>query len=213
MSVQLPEHTPKVRKLLSLLDDDREALMDYYKSGHANTNGLLYATDMFVLGAVKRTLSANAAMILMVQTWNLVTARTLLRTHLDTALRFSAAWLVDDPEKFALDVLNGEQIDRMRDRTGELMKDKYLIGKMIGNHPWLKDVYDTLSGYIHFSGSHITSSLFNVREDGKFSFRLSQYDLNFPEDSWVEVLECFREITGELILHLGGYAATKRLNQ
>ena len=102
MSVQLPEHTPKVRELLLLLDDDLEALMDYYKSGHAKTSGKLYAMDMFVLGAVKRTLSANAAMILMVQTWNLVTARTLLRTHLDTALRFSAAWLVDDPEKFAL---------------------------------------------------------------------------------------------------------------
>lgn len=212
MTARLPEHTPRVLELLSLLDGDRDALMDYYKSGHAQADGRLYAMDMFVLGAVKRTLSANSAMKMMVQSWNLVTARTLLRTHIDTALRFSAAWLVESPADFASDVMDGKQIDRMKDRTGELMKDKYLISKLEVKHPWLKTVYDTLSGYVHFSGAHITSPLFDVT-DGKFSFRLSEYDLDYPEDSWIEVLECFHEVTGILILHLGGYAATKRQNQ
>jgi hypothetical protein len=211
MSDPLPKQTARVLEVLARLDEDREALLDFYKSGHAQTGGNMYGMDMFVLGAVKRTLSANSAMKMMIQTWNLLTARTLLRTHIDTALRFSAAWLVDDPEAFAVDVLGGKQIDQIKDRTGAQMRDKYLISTLIGKHPWLQEVYDTLSGYIHFSGSHITSSLFDMK-DGKFSFSLSEYDMNFPEQSWIEVLECFREVTGILIVHLGGYAFSKKMN-
>lgn len=204
----LPEQTPNVHKLLCELDADREALLDYYKSGHAQTSGKLYAMDMFILGVVKRTLSSNHAMQVMVQTWNLVAARTLLRTHIDTALRFSAAWLVDDPEDFAKKVLDGVQIDRMR-HGKELMKDSYLIGKLLADCPWLRDVYANLSGYIHFSDSHITSSILTIRDDGKFDFRLSEYDFGYPESSWTEVLECFREITGMLILRLAAYSKAR----
>lgn len=205
------EQTPIVQELLSKMDVDREALLDYYKSGHAQTDGNLYAMDMFVLGVVKRTLSSNHAMQLMVRSWNLVAARTLLRTHIDTGLRFSAAWLVDDPEDFAKKVFEGVQIDRMK-HGKERMTDSYLISMLSGNHPWLKEVYDNLSGYIHFSNAHINSSLLNKREDGKFDIRISEYDFDYPESSWQEVLECFREITGILIVHLAGYSIVKGMS-
>ncbi len=206
----LPKQTTKVNQLLSGLDADRDVLLDYYKSGHAQTGGNLYAMDMFVLGAVKRTLSLTAAMKVMIQTWNLLAARTLLRTHIDTALRFSAAWLVDDPEDFAVKVMGGARIDHMK-HGKEMMKDSYLIKTFTDDHPWLKTVYDDLSGYIHFSSAHITSSLLNIREDGKFSFRLSEGDLNFPEESWTEVLECFREATDMLLFRIASYAKSRKL--
>jgi hypothetical protein len=88
--------------------------MDFYKSGHAQAGENMFGMDMFVLGAVMLTLSANSANSakkLMIQTWNLVAAQSLLRTHIDTALRFSAASLVEDHEAFAADVLGGKQID------------------------------------------------------------------------------------------------------
>ena len=211
MMATIPEQTPNVQTLLSKLDADRETLLDFYKSGHAQTGGKLYAMDMLVLGVVKRTLSSNHAMQLMVRNWNLVAARTLLRTHIDTGLRLSAAWLVDNPDDFAKKVLDGTQINRLS-HGKEKMHDSYLISKLSDEHPWLKEVYDNLSGYVHFSNSHVTSSLLDIREDGKFDFRISEYDFDYPELSWTEVLECFREITKMLILRLAAYSATKSTN-
>ena len=205
------EQTQNIQALLSELDVDRAALLDYYKSGHAQTDGRLYAMDMFVLGVVKRTLSSNHAMQLMVRSWNLVAARTLLRTHIDTGLRFSAAWLVDDPEDFAKKVFDGVQIDRIK-HGKERMTDSYLISMLSDNYPWLKEVYDNLSGYIHFSNAHINSSLLNIGDDGKFDFRISEYDFDYPESSWLEVLDCFREITGLLIVRLAGYSIVKGMS-
>lgn len=210
MPSPLPEHTAKVKELLAQLRNDRAAMLDYYQSGHANPDGNLYAMDLYILGIVKRTLSNIKAMGLLAESWNLLAARTMLRTHIDTAIRLHAAWIVNDPNKFALDVLNGKQIDRMNDRNGEQMKDKHLISIVAGDYPWLKTVYDNLSGYIHFSDSHIVSSIQNLEENGKFSVRLSEYDFDYPETSWTEVLNCFNELTGMVIGHLGSYSQGKR---
>jgi hypothetical protein len=205
----LPDHAPEILQLLAGLDSDRDALLDYYKSGYAQKDGKLYAMDLFVLGAVKRTLSLTAAMKLMIQTWNLLAARTLLRTHIDTALRFSAAWLVEDPENFSFQVLEGKRIDQMK-HGKELMRDSYLIRTLSDDHPWLKEVYENLSGYVHFSGTHITSSLFDIQEDGTFGISLSDTDMSYPDASWAEILECFRDTTNMVLMRMAGYSAAKK---
>lgn len=206
----LPEHTAKVKKLLLQLQYDRAAMLDYYQSGHANSDGNLYVMDLYILGIVKRTLSNIKAMGLLIESWNLLAARTMLRTHIDTAIRLHAAWLVNDLNEFATDVLNGKQIDRMSDRNGQQMKDKHLINMLINDYPWLKTVYDNLSGYIHLSDSHIISTIREIEDNGKFSIRLSEYDFDYPETSWTEVLECFNELTGMVIGHLGSYSEGKQ---
>jgi hypothetical protein len=210
MTHALPDHTTKVKKLLAQLQNDRAVLLDYYKSGHANPDGKLYAMDFYILGIVKRTLSNIKAMGLLIESWNLLAARTILRTHIDTAIRLHAAWIVNDPNEFVLNVMNGKQIDRMSDKNGEQMKDKHLISMLVGDYPWLKTVYDNLSGYIHFSDSHIVSPIPNIEDNGKFSMRLSEFDFDYPETSWTEVLECFNELTGMVIGHLGSYSQGKR---
>lgn len=97
-------------------------------------------------------------------------------------------------------------------RGKERMTDSYLISTQLENFPWLKKVYENLSGYIHFSNAHINSSLLNIGDDGKFDFRISEYDFDYPEASWLEVLDCFREITGLLTVHLAGYSMVKRMS-
>jgi hypothetical protein len=166
--------------------------------------------DLYVLGIVKRTLSNIKAMGLLIESWNLLAARTMLRTHIDTAIRLHAAWLVSDPQKFALDVLNGVQIDKISISKGVQLKDSYLIASLKNDYTWLEDVYKSLSGYIHFSDSHINSAVSSVEDNGKFSMRLSEFDFDYPETSWAEVLECFNELTGMVIGHLGSYSEGKR---
>ncbi len=50
-----------------------------------------------------------------------------------------------------------------------------------------------------------------MRQDRTVTFEVADMDLKFPEFSWVEVLDCFREATSILARYLRGYAATKQL--
>jgi len=145
--------------------------------------------------------------------WNMVCARSLLRVHIDTALRFSAAWFVDQPHDFALKVVRGHRIDKLIDRTGSRLTDARLVEIHVAEYPWLPKVYESLSGYIHFSGAHVFDSVSELRdEDMSISFEISATDYKFPEFSWGEILDCTREATGILSKYLDGYIFTKGLS-
>ena len=144
----------------------------------------------------------------------MVIARGLLRVHIDTSLRFSAAWHVSDPHAFASRVLKGERIDKIKNRTGARLTDAHLVQLHKEQHPWLPAVYEHLSGYVHFSGAHISAAIHLVGEDDRtVEFLVSDTDLKFPESSWTEALECFREATSILETSLQDWGATKKLSK
>lgn len=173
----------------------------------------MFPLDLMAFGSVKRSISTASAFRMMIESWNMVCARSLLRIHIDTALRFSAAWLVEKPHEFATCVLKGERIDKMKDKAGRRLSDAHLVEVHAPEYPWLPAVYKSLSGYVHFSGSHIYDSVATVADqDHTISFEIGDADLKFPESSWIEVLDCFREATGMLAEYLHGYALTKRLS-
>lgn len=171
----------------------------------------MFPLDLLASGAVKRAFSASAAMKLLVESWNMVSARSLLRTHLDTSLRFSAAWLVNNPHEFATLVISGKPINKQKDREGERLTDARLVQVRSRDYAWLPAVYDNLCGYVHFSSSHLCDSVQSLRDDGIMDLLISETDLNFPDSSWLEVIECFRESSAMLVKFLDGYAVTKLL--
>ncbi len=171
-----------------------------------------FPLDLLALGALKRIVSTSAAIIMMVESRNMVCARTLLRTHIDTSLRFSAAWLVEKPHEFATEILRGDRLDRIKGRDGKRLTDAHLVATHSGQHPWLPEVYARLSGYVHFSDSHIFDSISNLEDDGRIQFAVTAEDLNFPEASWIEVLECFRKATEIFVKYLHGYRVTKSMS-
>jgi hypothetical protein len=68
---------------------------------------------------------------------------------------------------------------------------------------------------VHFSGSHIADSIGGLgKEEGdmRIQFLVSDQDLKFPESSWTEILNCFREASSILGTHLQGWGATKKLS-
>jgi hypothetical protein len=215
-------HTKKVQALLRAVARDERAMLKLglavmsarAKDAPDGDGTPFFPLDLLAVGAVKRNLATGSAMRQVVRAWNMVCARTLLRTHIDTSLRFSAAWLVDNPHKFASDVLAGHRIDKMKDAKGELLRDSYLVKVRAVDRPWLPDVYGNLSGYVHFSGSHFHDSVQSLDDDTReFQFLVSARDDKFPESSWVEVLECFREATEMLAMLLRSYRLTKNLSQ
>jgi len=98
----------------------------------------------------------------------------------------------------------------MKDASGKLMTDAYLVSKLAPNYPWLPTVYKNLSGYVHFSDQH----LFNPVQSIDNASRTVQYviyekDTKYPEFSWVEVIDCFNESTDIFIKYLKGWIFTK----
>src|SRR5450830_701689 len=145
------EHSERIKLLLTKLDADRAALLNLYHKELCYEGATIFPLDIVANGAVKRAISANSGFKMMIESRNLVVARTLLRTHIDTALRFSAAWLVDTQTQ---------------------------------DHPWLPKVYSELSGYVHFSGAHVSASVSAIgKDDGLVSFKISEIDEGFPEFS------------------------------
>jgi len=74
-------------------------------------------------------------------------------------------------------------------------------------------VYENLSGYVHFSGSHVAASIVALDEETReVSFHIGKTDEHYPPFSWIEVLNCAHEATGILARYLLGYIRTKAMS-
>ncbi|AMC34510.1 hypothetical protein [Janthinobacterium sp. B9-8] len=208
-----PQQSPRVLQLLTEMEGDRKAMLKLGVAMTGGNNAQMLPFDFITFGAVKRNLSLTAAMRLLVESWNIVCARAVLRLHIDTSLRYSAAWMVDKPHDFATKILSGERIDLMKDKNGKRLTDARLVEVRSADYPWLPDVYANLSGYVHFSGSHVFDSIGPMNEETRsVSFEITDTDMKFPEASWIEILECFRHATEILANYLECYITTKQLS-
>ena len=159
--------------------------------------------------ALNRSRANLSAFQQLVRDRNLVIAGALLRLQIDTALRFYAAFLVDEPHTFALEVLRGERIDRAKDSEGKHLRDGYLVSKLSAEYPWISRVYNRTSSYIHLSATHIHHA-FDIPEDAaSFTLKISDVDRELPEELYAEAILAFGEATKILLKYIDGWIYTK----
>ncbi|UGB47234.1 hypothetical protein LQ772_08115 [Frateuria edaphi] len=193
--------------------EDRKRILALAKQMAEAGGGAIFPMDLYTYGAVKRNLSTSAALITLTEASNMLGVRSMLRVHIDTALRYAAAWFVDDPHVFATRVHSGEHIRKIKDREGRLLLDARLVELLTPMLPWLPKVYDTLSSFVHFSGSHVTGAIKEVDSGGRIAVELSEFDEHYPESSWIEIMDCAREATRALIYYLSGWVLTKNISR
>lgn len=131
------EHGQKVLKALEGLEKRKGKILELGQKMVSAYGGRLYPVDLLAIGAIKRIISMSGGIKLLVNAFNMVCARSLLRLQIDTALRFFAVFLVKEPHDFVMKVMSGEQINRMEDTSGEKMTDAYLVSKLAAEYPWL----------------------------------------------------------------------------
>lgn len=188
------KHSQNVLNSLEEIEKRRVKLLGLSKQMVEANGGDLYPVDLFGLGAIKRTISTASGFRLLIESFNLICARVLLRMQIDTALRFCAIFLTESPQKFASDVLGGRQINKLKDSLGNKMTDAYLVSRLAPEHPWLPDVYKNLSGYVHFSDQHLFSPIQRVDSESRIvEYRIGETDIKFPEFSWIEAIDCFND--------------------
>ena len=160
-----------------------------------NTNGQIGHLHFYLFGIARRALAQSAAFRKMVADRNSIVAQSLIRMQLDTVLRLYALFWVGDAEEFATKVFYGSQIDRLKAKDGQLLKDKYLIERLAERNEWIPSVYKETSGYIHFSNRHMQAALKLIdRESGHVQLQIGPYDVGKSTTYYGELLRAFRHL-------------------
>lgn len=171
----------------------------------------LYVFDFIVIGAIKRSLGLASGTSSMIRAKNMLCARALLRMHLDTVARFLAYTYVKDRELVARAVTAGTQLKTFKSSDGKSLTDAYLVDRLSQSYPWVRNVYKSTSGYVHFSEQQFFDSVHSLGSDEERTMQLeiSHIDNRFPEWSWAEVAECFNRLTEILLSAVAAYATHK----
>ena len=131
-----------------------QAMVDAYQKRSA-----IGRADFFAMGIARRATALSVGFRSMVQQRNSLCALPIVRMQLDTALRLYAGFFAPDHQAFCDAVFKGARIDTMHADDGQQMRDKYLLKRVATRNPWMNDVYDLTSGYVHFSSKQIFEAL------------------------------------------------------
>lgn len=188
----------------------RELKADHLKISKVNFKEDIYPFDFLILAALNRSLCLVSAFAALIETRNFIAAAPLIRLQLDNSLRLFAATLVDEPHEFAMQVLGGARIDRIKDKQGNRLTDKYLVTMLRVHEPWIESVYEEASGFIHLSEKHIFNAL-KMHDEGEdeILMKISDEDEFVSQSAYEEAVVVFAEVT-KLILSLSeGWAVQK----
>jgi hypothetical protein len=146
---ELPPFEECIRRL-------RDRVRLHFEAGEAifHASGKLTIPEMLAAAVLNRSIALIGGFCDLIPT-NYICAAPLVRLQLDNVLRFSALWLVSDLQDFVTKFLEGVQINKLTDKDGQRMTDRYLVDKMKARHPGVEQVYDDTCGYVHLSDTHV----------------------------------------------------------
>ena len=146
----------------------------------------LFSFDFCFIGLLDRSIHLARGFIPMLRDRNLTCAGALLRLQIDNCLRLFAVYIAED-EKAVVDcIINGDQINKLKDKNGKCMSDGYLKEQLSKYDDRLSAVYNNASGYIHFSSKAFYNSLSKC-EDSQLGFQIG---CELPEKRNVTLIEC-----------------------
>lgn len=149
----------KLSNLLCWIDDLSPRHLTLGKVMLESDYGRIYGMDLYTLGALNRSLDHIGGFGAALKNGSWLSAGALVRIQFDTAMRYFAAFLVDDPHQFAVEVLSGTMVRDIPDKTGRKMTDRYLSRKIGEKYRWFPDSYDRMSGYVHMSDIHMLAPI------------------------------------------------------
>ena len=209
--VSMSKHpSAAIEAVLAKVEADEKVMLGLAANMIKAYGGAIYGFDFLAIGAANRSLALSAGFCSMIRERNLICAGALLRLQLDTSLRMFAGFIVENPHEFAIAVLDGKRIPRMKDRYGNLMTDRHLVIQLAEEYPFVQSVYDKTSDYVHMSGTHIHSTLEDMDGDQhEFSIKIGSRDKIFSDTVYIDAVNTFRECTKILARYLEGWTWTK----
>ena len=202
--------TTQLQKSLNRLEALEKAQIELAKRMIEAYDGAMYAVDLFISGALNRSVALSEGFKNLVKSKNLICAGAILRLQVDTAIRIFAGTLVDDTNQFVSDVLKGKHIRNLKDLDGNRMTDRYLVEKLSNEYPWLPNVYEKTSSYIHLSDTHLFASVQVEKDKRTLSLKISAVDRDgIPEKLYVEAVDAFNAAIEIIVRFVEGWIFTK----
>lgn len=156
----------------------------------------MYVSDLFLLGALRRTFAQVQGFVDLIRAKNFPCAAALLRLQIDTAMRVNGLSLVENIEDFCSELIGGKKFNQMKDRDGKKLTDAYLRQRLSEEHAWVNPVYESTSDLIHLSGKHLWVSITELNDDDRtVRFLVSERDPPRPDEEYFEVVDAFFEAT------------------
>jgi hypothetical protein len=194
----LPDRLARIEKLEAELLRKAAALFGKHNS--------VYKSDLFMLGALKRTFAQSRGFRDLISAQNFPCAAAIVRLQIDTAMRVNALRLVEDRDALCGAVLGGQRFNTLKDGAGKKMTDAYLREKLAEDHPWITKVYQQTSDFVHLSGRHFYSSIVSTDDSARIMrFLISAQDPPRPEEEYFEVIDTFFDVSKVAATLILGY--------
>ena len=133
-----------------------------------------------------------------------------MRLHLDSLLRYAALWISGDPNEFVHSVMSGVRVNTIKDRDGIKMTDAHLRDVVAEDYPWVKNVYDQTSGFIHFSKKHIAfSTMITGAQSGEVQHAIGREDRFVKDELRIEAVEAMIAISDCIGDYIGWWILSK----
>lgn len=156
--------------------------------------GVFTHADRFCFGCLDRSMQLTESFSETIDDRKFLLAGALVRLQLDTFLRLNAHRHVPDRQEFFRAVASeGAYIKRMRGVDGSLLTDRRLVELAEADVPWVRNVYEKTSGFIHLSGPHFSAFL-NLEEGDRFKVQIGGAQTQVPLESWFEAALVFDKI-------------------
>ncbi|WP_354182136.1 hypothetical protein [Bradyrhizobium sp. LA6.1] len=93
-------------------------------------------------------------------------------------------------------MLDGEQVNRLKDRDGNKLSDAHLRKKLAEKHPCISPVYERTFNFVHLSGKHFEVSIARTDDETRMAyFQISGHDPHRPDETYFEAVDTFFEAT------------------
>jgi hypothetical protein len=206
----MPEE-PKLAEHASLADrigriERLETELTRKAAGLAEKQAAISYSDMFVIGALRRTLAQSKGFRDLIAEKNFPCAAAILRMQIDTAMRVNALLLVEERDACCKAVLDGEKFNTLKDSAGNKLTDAHLRKKLAERYPWINPVYEQASDFVHLSGRHLFSSIHSTDDDtGMVYLFIGGTDPPRADATYFEIVDTFFDVFKVIALMLLGY--------
>lgn len=123
------------------------------------------SSDMFLLGAVRRTLAQSKGFSQLISAKNFPCAASILRMQIDTAMRLHALYCMSERDSCCQAILGGQRLNTLKGADGQKMTDANLRKSLAEHYPWINSIYVATSDFIHLSGRHCYNSIFSLDKE------------------------------------------------
>ena len=153
----------------------------------------VFPCDALALAVLDRSLGLVNGVRVLISNNGYTSGMALLRLQIDNILRLHGVIASGDAHGCAGKVLDGKHLRNLKNKKGDKMSDGYLVRSLSSTIPWIQDVYDTCSGFVHLSDRHVHYFLARcpVGPDGKRVFSIGDEDEHVPIESKRQLIKAF----------------------